>query len=82
MTTRQLEFHPEAELKYLAALSWYRDRSSVAASNFEDVFAQAILRIREAPERWPEYFATAENTPSTNSRSVLSIKTFLLTCLF
>jgi len=56
MASRPLEFHPEAEQEYLTALAWYRDRSLIAAANFESGFDRAIRRIRGAPERWPIYF--------------------------
>jgi len=56
MASKPLRFHPEVEQEYLTSLSWYRDRSSIAAVNFENIFEQAINRIREAPHRWPTYF--------------------------
>jgi plasmid stabilization system protein ParE len=56
MANRPLEFHPEAEKEYLTALAWYRERSLVAARNFENAVGQAASRISENPDRWPEYF--------------------------
>lgn len=56
MASKPLEFHPEAEQEYLAALAWYRERSHVAAINFESTIGQAIAKIQRAPERWPSYF--------------------------
>jgi len=57
MTSKPLRFHPQAEQEYLTALAWYRERSLIAAINFESAFEQAIRRISEAPQRWPIYFA-------------------------
>ena len=55
MASRPLEFHPEAEREYLSAMSWYRERSVTAATNFESAVSQAIARVKESPERWPWY---------------------------
>ena len=56
MTSKPLRFHPQAEQEYLTALGWYRERSLIAAINFESAFEQAVERIREASQRWPIYF--------------------------
>jgi hypothetical protein len=56
MTSKPLRFHPQAEQEYLTALAWYRERSLIAAINFESAFGQATVRIREAAQRWPIYF--------------------------
>ena len=56
MASKPLRFHPQAEQEYLTALAWYRERSLIAAINFESAFGQAIERVREAPQRWPIYF--------------------------
>lgn len=56
MASKPLRFHPQAEQEYLTALTWYRERSLIAAINFEGAFGQAIARIKEAPQRWPIYF--------------------------
>jgi plasmid stabilization system protein ParE len=56
MTSKPLRFHPQAEREYLTALAWYRERSLIAAINFESALEQAVERIRDAPERWPIYF--------------------------
>jgi hypothetical protein len=47
---------PEAEEEYLASLSWYRERSLIAATNFESATEQAVQNIRQVPHRWPIYF--------------------------
>ena len=56
MTSKPLRFHPQAEQEYLTALGWYRERSLIAAINFESAFEQAVERIAEASQRWPIYF--------------------------
>jgi len=56
MKSKPLRFHPQAEQEYLTALAWYRERSPIAAINFESAFELAVERIKEAPERWPIYF--------------------------
>jgi hypothetical protein len=56
MASKALRFHAEAEQEYLTALLWYRERSPIAAINFESAFGQAVEKIREAPQRWPIYF--------------------------
>lgn len=55
MASKPLEFHPQAEEEYLAALAWYGERSQAAAINFEGAVERAIEKIKQAPERWPIY---------------------------
>jgi plasmid stabilization system protein ParE len=57
MASKLLEFHPQAEQEYLAALAWYQERSPTAAIRFESAFERAVRTIREAPHRWPIYLA-------------------------
>jgi hypothetical protein len=57
MTSKPLRFHPQAEEEYLTALAWYRERSLIAAINFESAFEHAVGRVRESPQRWPFYVA-------------------------
>ena len=40
----------------MTALTWYRERSLIAAINFESAFERAVERIRDTPGRWPVYF--------------------------
>jgi plasmid stabilization system protein ParE len=56
MASKPLRLHPEAEDEYLASLSWYRERSPIAASNFEDAVENGVARVEKAPQRWPIYF--------------------------
>jgi plasmid stabilization system protein ParE len=57
MTSKPLRFHPEAEQEYVTALAWYRERSLIAAINFESAFDRAVAGILEAPQRWAIYIA-------------------------
>jgi len=56
MASKPRRFHPEAEEEYLASLSWYQERSLLAATNFESAVASAVERIGKAPKHWPIYF--------------------------
>ena len=57
MASKPLRLHPEAQQEYLTTLTWYWDRSPVAASNFERAVEAAVETIKGAPQRWPIYFA-------------------------
>jgi len=54
MPDRQVEFHPEAAAEAEAALTWYRERSVRAASEFLGELERAIAAILRYPGRWPE----------------------------
>jgi plasmid stabilization system protein ParE len=56
MASKPLRFHPDAEDEYLTSLSWYRERSLIAATNFESAIEEAVARMVIAPQRWPNYF--------------------------
>ena len=56
MRSKALRFHPEAEEEYLDSLAWYRDRSAIAAANFESAIGRAVEKIKQGPQRWPVYF--------------------------
>ena len=58
---KPVRFHPEAEQEYLAALSWYRERSLSAATNLENAVNKALESIAKAPQRWPIYFEKFRN---------------------
>ena len=49
MAKASVEFHAEAKTEYLAAVTWYEERSLSAARNFEAEFSQAIEQIRKSP---------------------------------
>jgi plasmid stabilization system protein ParE len=53
MANKSIRFHPEAEKEYLAALSWYRQHSFIAASDFESAVGRAVEVIGRTPKRWP-----------------------------
>jgi plasmid stabilization system protein ParE len=55
MINPPVEFHPEAQAEYLAALSWYRERSPMAALRFEAEFTRSVEKIQKSPERWASY---------------------------
>jgi plasmid stabilization system protein ParE len=78
MTSKPLRFHPQAEREYLTALAWYRERSLIAAVNFESAFEQAVQRIRDTPERWPIYFHEFRRYILRHFLSALFIRIFLL----
>lgn len=56
MASKPVRLHPEAEREYLEAVTWYRDRSAVVASDFELAVSKAVYAIEAAPQRWPSYF--------------------------
>jgi plasmid stabilization system protein ParE len=51
----QVRFHPEALAELVGAMDWYGVRSERAKTAFLDEFERAVLRMREAPLRWPSY---------------------------
>lgn len=53
--THKVDLHPQAEEDFLEAYAWYSERSEMAARAFLREMDRAILRISEAPERWPAY---------------------------
>ena len=52
---KPIEFLREAEEEYLAAISWYRERSLAAAASFEIEFSRVIGNVQESPTRWAGY---------------------------
>jgi plasmid stabilization system protein ParE len=52
---KPVEFVSAAQDEYLAALTWYSERSRSAAARFEAEVETALERIQEAPTRWPQY---------------------------
>jgi len=46
-------FHPEAIEEARGAARWYRERNAAAAEAFLAELERALIRIVEAPERWP-----------------------------
>ncbi|HUF07772.1 MAG TPA: type II toxin-antitoxin system RelE/ParE family toxin [Rhodothermales bacterium] len=53
-SARSVSFHPEARADLLSATDWYLERSHTAASEFSAEIDHALVRIQEAPERYPE----------------------------
>jgi len=59
MEPRSVRFHPQAEQEAQRAFRWYNERSPTAAHAFLADLDHAVLRVAEAPERWPHYQGTA-----------------------
>ena len=55
MATKNVEFHEEAALEFLAAVEWYLARSEIVASRFAQQITRAVQLIAQAPHRWPSY---------------------------
>jgi plasmid stabilization system protein ParE len=55
MAIKNVEFHEEAALEFLAAVEWYLARSELVASRFAQQITHAVQLIAEAPQRWPNY---------------------------
>jgi hypothetical protein len=76
MASKPLRFHPQAEQEYLTAQAWYRERSLIAAINFETTFGQAIEQLGKlliaGQSKWP----ISESTHSGNFPSASCIKSF------
>jgi plasmid stabilization system protein ParE len=51
----RIEFHPSAVTEAEGAREWYAERSRSAAKGFLHELDHALVRVAEAPERWPEY---------------------------
>jgi plasmid stabilization system protein ParE len=49
----RLGFHPDAVAEARGAARWYRERNADASGAFLTELERALLRIAEAPERWP-----------------------------
>jgi plasmid stabilization system protein ParE len=54
--TRHVILHTEAEAEILEALSWYAERSALAARAFVQELSGVILRATHSPETWPRAF--------------------------
>lgn len=55
MAPRNVRFHPQAEQEVQRAFRWYNERSPAAAQGFLADLDHAVLRVTEAPTRWPCY---------------------------
>ncbi len=51
----QVRFDPEALAELTGAMDWYSARSELAARTFAIELERAVLRLSEAPMRWPTY---------------------------
>lgn len=55
MSEKIVEFHPAAAEEAESARQWYAERSLVAARAFLTELTNAVERVGEAPETWPNY---------------------------
>jgi toxin ParE1/3/4 len=55
MSSRPIIVHPAVVDESQAAVDWYRERSLSAARAFLTELDQAISRIAERPQIWPQY---------------------------
>lgn len=52
--TYEPDFHPEASEEVVGIKRWYLERSTEAASRFDEDLNTAVARILEDPLRWRE----------------------------
>ena len=55
MPQRTVEFHSAAIREADAAVSWYAQRSLLAARAFTLELDHSVKMVQEAPERWPQF---------------------------
>jgi hypothetical protein len=53
----KVTFHPGASEDYAAAYSWYHDRGTTLAANFETEVDRGVRLISQNPLRWPKFAA-------------------------
>jgi plasmid stabilization system protein ParE len=53
MSAKPVEYHQGATEDVKAAVVWYQNRSSKAASDFVEELQRATDTISKAPKRWP-----------------------------
>jgi plasmid stabilization system protein ParE len=51
----KVTFHPGASEDYAAAYSWYHDRGTTLAANFETEIDRGVRLISQSPLRWPKF---------------------------
>ena len=51
------KLRPQAQKKYLEAVSWYAERSLMAAAGFIDAYKVTLSLICEHPKRWRNEYA-------------------------
>lgn len=52
---KPLELHPEALAEGEAAAAWYAERDARIAVRFAEELEAVLIRIAEAPDRWPTH---------------------------
>ena len=55
MALAEVTFHPGASEDYAAAYSWYHDRGTTLAANFETEVDRGVRLISQNPLRWPKF---------------------------
>ena len=55
MTSRAVEFHPDAVAEARAAFTWYEQKDPRTAAAFLGELDQAVARVLESPHIWPRY---------------------------
>ena len=55
MALAKVTFHPGASDDYAAAYSWYHDRGTTLAANFETEVDRGVRLISQNPLRWPKF---------------------------
>lgn len=55
MALAKVTFHPGASEDYAAAYSWYHDRGTTLAANFETEVDRGVRLISRNPLRWPKF---------------------------
>ena len=50
---RPVEFHEDAAVEAVAALTWYAEKSAEAGAAFAAALSHAVGLIEATPERWP-----------------------------
>lgn len=51
----RIKFHVEAKQDFQQSLNWYHDQSKEAAIRFATAVEDALKRIADDPERFPQY---------------------------
>ena len=69
---RKLTVHSEAETEILQALTWYEERSRVAARAFVQELTSMVMLATRSPENWARSYGNTRQIVSRGSHSILS----------
>jgi plasmid stabilization system protein ParE len=53
--SKTVRFHPEARVEFRQSAIWYKERSPQAAASFRATVSEAVLTIRDVPQRYATY---------------------------